>query len=440
MRVRGIRLLVFLVMAMFFSSLCWAEDGGSILFILDASGSMNQRIEGKSKLNIAKEVLAPLVEDLPSEAKVGLLVYGYKGKQKGCKNIELIAPLKIGNQSVIKSELTSMVAQGKTPIAASLEKGAEVMKSLPGKKTMILISDGEETCGGKPIKAARRIREELGMDVVIHVIGFNVKGKGKEQLAGIAQAGGGNYYSADNARQLKDSLAEIKQEVVKEEPKEEPRKEPELPKDIFVEEFDQPFLSEEWNVMNDNSDSRTLEDGIFYIISTPGSFSKESVQNMLLYNKPIEKKDYEVVTKFNVPLTSYGNSDDGQQWIGLIFYADKDNMIGLVVYGFYGYFTGGSGNAGLVQSFKIQGGKWTTSDNSILFRGQNSEPSTYYLKIEKRKFKYTAYYSIDGRKWNKVGTMAMLGKKLKPGIFALRGNNAQEIIAEFDSFKIKGVE
>ena len=121
------------------------------------------------------------------------------------------------------NKLISIKARGKTPIAASLEKGAEGLKSFYGKKTIILISDGEETCGGDPVKTARKIKEEFGIDIAIHVIGFDVKGKGREQLAGIAKAGGGNYYSADNAQQLKDSLTEIKKEVLKEKRSEERR-------------------------------------------------------------------------------------------------------------------------------------------------------------------------------------------------------------------------
>lgn len=405
----------------------------TILFILDVSGSMAGKLNSGTRMDAAKKTFIQLLEGLPRQGlDVGLEVYGHYGV-KDCSAIEVIVPPRPLDPSAVKTKVEALSPdRGATPIADALATAGETLRGL-GKKTIVLISDGKETCGGNPVATAKRIRKEVA-DVVIHVIGFAVSDKERTQLEAIAKAGKGRYYTARNARQLKESLVEIKEEVVKEEPKKEPLK------DIFIEEFDKTFLSEDWDIVNDNSDGRVLEDGIFYIISAPGSFSKESVQNMLLYNKPIEQKNYEVVTKFKVPLTNYGNSADGQQWNGLIFYANKDNIIGLVVHGFYGYFTGGSGNARLAQFFKIQGGKWATSFNTPVYRGKNTDLQPYYLKIEKKKFKYTAYYSTDGQKWNKIGTIAILGKKLKPGIFAVRGNNAQEVVVEFDSFRIKELE
>lgn len=192
----------------------------SILFILDSSASMQEPMGGKTKLDVAKETLSNLLDDLPQDANVGLVVYGNK-VQRSCEIIDIMVPISKLNIEAMKRAIRSVSARGKTPIATALQISAGELKKLDGDKALILISDGQETCGGDPIAAANRIRQELGINLVIHVIGFDVDEGTRQQLLGIAKSGGGSYYSADNAEELKNSLVKVKEEVVK---KEEPPK------------------------------------------------------------------------------------------------------------------------------------------------------------------------------------------------------------------------
>ncbi len=135
------------VFAVPLDGLCAPQGGGeNILFVFDASGSMRALLQGKPKLTIAKEVMADLVGDLPADANVGLETYGTKKARSA--SIEVMVPLKKLDIGALKNAISSMQAKGETPIAASLEKGAALLKNLPGDKALILVSDGEETCGG----------------------------------------------------------------------------------------------------------------------------------------------------------------------------------------------------------------------------------------------------------------------------------------------------
>ena len=60
----------------------------------------------------------------------------------------------------------------------------------------------------------------------------------------------------------------------------------------------------------------------------------------------------------------------------------------------------------------------------------------FHLKIQKRSYKYTALASMDGKKWTRIGTMAVLNAPLKPALFASRGAKADEVIYEFDHFSV----
>jgi hypothetical protein len=190
------------------------EKKTNILFIFDSSASMTNPISDvESKMEAAKKVLSEVVGDLPANINVGLEVYSHR-KVDSCDDIEIVVPVGKLDVDEIRQKIHSLRALGNTPIAAALEKGASELQSLKGKKIIVLISDGEETCDGDPIETADRIRKTMGIDVVIHVTGFDVDNRAKQQLSGIAQAGGGNYYEAKNARQLKQSLVEIKEEAI----------------------------------------------------------------------------------------------------------------------------------------------------------------------------------------------------------------------------------
>jgi len=414
--------LAIAVFLLFVPSIVLAEESGpNILFIFDSSGSMMDPIgDAESKVDAAKRVLSDLVGSLPAGTNVGLEAYGHT-KKVGCDDIEVLVPVSKLNVDMIRQKINSLEALGNTPIASALEKGANEIRDLKGERTMVLISDGEETCKGDPISAAEQIRKRMGIDVIIQVIGFDVDDKTKQQLAGIAKAGGGNYYAAKDARQLKESLVEIKDEAIVE------KKEP--PKELFVEEFDEPFSSEEWEIINDNPDNRVVEDGNYMVIT---SLYTMPVQNMLIYNKGIPVKNYAVTTKFSTTLLGYNSFDS--QYSGLILYLDKDNFLALTVYG-DSYI---NDRFRQVVFNKIHGGKKAVGH--FLKIGGPKELDDYLLKIEKRKHKYTAYwYNPDPEKegWKMIGTHTVLGKKFRPGLVAYHHDNrAKETVTEYDSFKI----
>ena len=186
-----------------------AEARSHLLFIFDSSKSMNDLIDGEeTKLEAAKKALSDFVGVLPADLSVGLEAYGHMETQE-CDDIEMIVPVGKLNVDEMQQKINSLQAFGQTPVAAALEKAAAAMRPLAGEKTIVLISDGVDTCDGDPVHAAERIREEMGIDVNIQVAGLGVDESAKEQLKETASAGGGNYYAADSAQQLERSLKDI---------------------------------------------------------------------------------------------------------------------------------------------------------------------------------------------------------------------------------------
>jgi Ca-activated chloride channel homolog len=197
-----------------------AEDATKVLFLLDVSGSMNERISsGGTKFAAAQRALKRVADAVPAGTQVGLRVYGSEIAQpkeqnpKACTDTKLVLPIGPLNRGRLFRAVDSYRAKGETPIAYSMGKAVEDFGP-SGKRVLILISDGEESCDGDPCPAARRLAK-AGVDLQFNAIGLAVNSKARSQLQCIAKAGDGNYYDADNTTELEDAVRKITQRALR---------------------------------------------------------------------------------------------------------------------------------------------------------------------------------------------------------------------------------
>jgi Ca-activated chloride channel family protein len=162
---------------------------------------MGAMIQGKMKIDIAKEVLIGLIRDLPAGGvNVGLVAYGHRHKGD-CNDVEELAALGPLDKEPLIAKIKNLDHKGKTPITRSVQIVAEGLKTLEDETTIVLVSDGEETCDGDPCAMVKELKAS-GIKFVMHVIGFDVTEKEKAQLSCVAEAGGGTYFTAKNAGEL----------------------------------------------------------------------------------------------------------------------------------------------------------------------------------------------------------------------------------------------
>lgn len=126
-----------------------------ILFILDASGSMVDKWEGKTRMAVAKDVLTKMVDSLKSipRLELALRVYGHEFDKRynNCKDTKLEVPFKKGNHDLIKTKIKKIEPKGTTLISYSLEQSGNDFPTDPySRNVIILITDGIEACGGDP--------------------------------------------------------------------------------------------------------------------------------------------------------------------------------------------------------------------------------------------------------------------------------------------------
>ncbi|EAP97461.1 putative secreted protein [Janibacter sp. HTCC2649] len=193
---------------------------GKLLLMLDASGSMKAKDpSGLTKIEAAKKALTGVVGALPDTAQVGLRVYGATVDGKGkptpaaCADTQLITPIGTIDKPALTSAISAINALGETPIAHSL---TEALKDLgpTGKRNIVLVSDGEESCTPDPCPAVKKLTAG-GVDLQIDTVGFGVNAKARSQLQCIADAGKGTYYDAKDAPALAASLSKLSQRALR---------------------------------------------------------------------------------------------------------------------------------------------------------------------------------------------------------------------------------
>lgn len=198
------------------------EDRGNynIEILLDASGSMAGKIDGKMKMDIAKEAIQQFVSDLPEAVNVSLRVYGHKGsndekdKTASCGAIENVYTLQKYDQTTFRQSLDGFQPVGWTPLAEAIKKSTETFQSAKAndKNIMYVVSDGVETCGGNPIEEAQKVSNS-NIKPIMNIIGFQVDHEAEKQLKEIAEVSKGKYVLANNAKELQDQFKETGKDI-----------------------------------------------------------------------------------------------------------------------------------------------------------------------------------------------------------------------------------
>lgn len=181
--------------------------------LLDASSSMLLSVDGKQKMGIAKIAVKRFAKTLGEDNEVSLYVYGHAGTQEdkdkelSCTQIDEVYPFQNYKEKEFNTMVDEVAAKGWTPLAAAIQTVNEASKDLEGPLTVYIVSDGAETCDGDPIKAAEEFAQD-NENRKVNIIGFNVDQKGEDQLKAVAEAGNGEYISANNSEELNNSIAE----------------------------------------------------------------------------------------------------------------------------------------------------------------------------------------------------------------------------------------
>ncbi len=183
----------------------------SVALILDTSGSMLQGLEGSTRAQVAKGALTNLVTDtLPPGTNVSLRSFG--NTPDSCET-RLVVPRGPLDPASMTAQINALevVNLVRTPIGASLEAVAGDLGTEPGPKIVVLVTDGEETCGGDAEAAIRALIAQ-GIDVHVNIVGFALDDQAlKDQFKRWAKIGNGQYIDAANSAELSAAITKVVQ-------------------------------------------------------------------------------------------------------------------------------------------------------------------------------------------------------------------------------------
>jgi hypothetical protein len=184
-----------------------AQTARSVLVVLDASGSMNAQLpEGRTRLDAAKAAVGDLAGSLAPDTRLGLRVYGHQSTldQKNCQDSELVAGFASVSEgrAALLDKVAGLKARGYTPITLSLQLAAQdIAKEPSAERTVVLVSDGRETCRADPCVAAKALAA-ADVKFVVHTIGLGVDAAARSQLQCIASMARGSYFDAASRAEL----------------------------------------------------------------------------------------------------------------------------------------------------------------------------------------------------------------------------------------------
>lgn len=183
-------------------------EGRNIMVVLDASGSMWGQIEGRSKIEIARDVLSGVLGETTNAMTIGMIAYGHRKKGQ-CSDIETVVPPGLAATSVpmMIERANAIKPKGKTPLSDAVRMAAEELRYTENEATVVLVTDGIETCNADPCALATEL-EQSGVAFTTHVVGFGLSMDEGRQVACLAENTGGKFIAADDADELKAALDE----------------------------------------------------------------------------------------------------------------------------------------------------------------------------------------------------------------------------------------
>jgi Ca-activated chloride channel family protein len=187
------------------------------MLVFDASGSMSgngwgygsENPTAVSRIDRVRTALAKILPSVTRQRRVGLITYG-PGPYQQC-NVKLDLGPTENAASKIMQVIDSLTPAGRTPLTAAVQQAADVLRFREEPGVVVLLTDGEETCGGAPCELGKALRRDAAR-LTVHVISLRVKNYtwvGEQSVFDVkclVEQNGGLYLTVESEAELADAL------------------------------------------------------------------------------------------------------------------------------------------------------------------------------------------------------------------------------------------
>ncbi len=170
-------------------------DEPEVVLIVDGSGSMKEPFPGaSSRIDMAKRSVDNMVRGLPPGIEVGLIDF------QSCDNVRRDKFYGDAERGQLIGEVSRLSPWGGTPLARSIERAGNIVSG-DVESVIVVVSDGEESCGGDPCAAARALKAAKPK-AIVNVIDISGDAGSRAVIQCVAQATGGQVLKADSAQDM----------------------------------------------------------------------------------------------------------------------------------------------------------------------------------------------------------------------------------------------
>jgi len=125
------------------------------------------------RIDDARTALEDAMPQIAPFRRIGLITYG-PGPENSCEGINLkFAPVANAAEPVMEA-IAILDPNGLTPLTEAVRSAAEVLEYRTQPGIVVLVTDGNETCGGAPCTLGAELAATAA-NLTVHVIGFRVE-------------------------------------------------------------------------------------------------------------------------------------------------------------------------------------------------------------------------------------------------------------------------
>ncbi|MFI9201504.1 VWA domain-containing protein [Streptomyces sp. NPDC053048] len=192
------------------------KDSPKVELVLDVSGSMRaQDVDGgtRTRMAAAQQAFNEVIDAVPDGVRLGIRTLGadYAGDDKatGCRDSRQLYPVGKVNRTEAKAAVATLRPTGWTPIGYALRGADQDLGTDGGTRRIVLITDGEDSCGlPDPCDVARELAAK-GTHLTVDTLGLAQDDKTREQLSCIAEATGGTYTTVRHTKELSSRIKQL---------------------------------------------------------------------------------------------------------------------------------------------------------------------------------------------------------------------------------------
>ena len=169
-----------------------------------AAGMVMPRHSGPSRLEEAKKGINNVVRSLPQDVDVGLVVL------KRCPMADNLGFFSPSQRGALTRQVDGLRPMQGTPLAQGIEQAGSMVDGVKAPGVIVVISDGEDSCGGDPCQAARALKAAKPK-VTINVVDI----VGSNAARCVAQVTGGQILTPEDGLAFEKTIRKATTEALK---------------------------------------------------------------------------------------------------------------------------------------------------------------------------------------------------------------------------------